>query len=208
MTGPALLLQITDGTEVGRFFLALVANRLFPLLGHEFIDRVREEHLIADASFNAEPYADDRLDYLSDRLAEYTTPANHSGLGTDSLLEPADLPIHGLTMLNPEAISDALTEFRIRLPAAMAPVENAPSSIWKPKCLQLRQGCRGWTTDRTGSPSLAIARGGTSAAGDRPAYQPCCVLPVLRAMQRQYLRCVHLPTASPRAVSKQRWKAA
>ena len=142
VTGPALLLQITDGTEVGRFHLALVANRLFPLLGHEFIDRVREEHLIADASFNAEPYPDDRLDYLSDRVAEYTTPANHSGLGTDSLLEPADLPIHGLTMLNPEAISDALTEFRIRLPAAMAPVENAIVDL-ETKCLQLRQGCRG-----------------------------------------------------------------
>jgi hypothetical protein len=115
---------------------------MFPLLGHELIDRVREEHLISDASFNTEPYPDDRLDYLSDRLAEYTTPANRSGLGTDSLLEPSDLPIQGLTLLNPDVIADALTELRIRLPPPLIAVENAVIEL-ETRCLQLRQGCRG-----------------------------------------------------------------
>lgn len=142
VTGPAVLIQTTDGSDIGRFHLALVAARLFPLLGRELIEPVREEHLISDASFDTEPYPDDRLDYLSDRLAEYVTPANRSGLGTDSLLEPADLPIHGLTMLNPEVVADALTEFRIRLPPSLAAVQNAVIEL-ETRCLQLRQGCRG-----------------------------------------------------------------
>jgi hypothetical protein len=37
----------------------------FPLLGRELIERVRQEHLISDASFDAEPYPDDRVGYLS-----------------------------------------------------------------------------------------------------------------------------------------------
>ena len=142
VTGPAVLIQTTDGSEVGRFHLALVAERLFPLLGRELIERVREEHLISDSSFNTEPYPDDRLDYLSDRLAEYTTPGNKSGLGTDSLLEVSDLPIHGLTLLNPEAIADALTEVRVRLPPPLVALENAIIDL-ETRCLQLRQGCRG-----------------------------------------------------------------
>ncbi len=142
VTGPAVLLQTTDGSDVGRFHLALVAERLFPLLGHELIDRVRNEHLMADSSFDTEPYPDDRLDYLSDRLAEYTTAANRPGLGTDSLLEVSDLPIHGLTMLNPEVVADALTEFRIRLAQPQGALEDAIIEL-ETRCLQLRQGCRG-----------------------------------------------------------------
>ena len=141
VTAPAVLLQTTDGSEVGRFHLALVAERLFPLLGRELIDRVREEHLISDASFNTEPYPDDRLDYLSDRLAEYTTAANRPGLGTDSLLEVSDLPIQGLTLFNPDVVTDALTEFRIRLPPALSAMQNAIIDL-ETRCLQLRQGCR------------------------------------------------------------------
>ena len=141
VTGPAVLIQMTDGSDVGRFHLALVAERLFPLLGHDIIDRVREEHLINESSFSTDPYPDDRLDYLSDRLAEYTTAAGKSGLGTDSLLEPSDLPIRGLTLLNPEVVADALTEFRIRLPPALNSVENAIIEL-ETRCLQLRQGCR------------------------------------------------------------------
>lgn len=142
ITGPAVMLQTTDGSDVGRFHLALVAERLFPLLGHELIDRVREEHLISDSSFDTEPYPDDRLDYLSDRLAEYVTPANRTGLGTNSLFEASDLPIQGLTMLNPDVVADALTEFRIRLPPPLSAAENAVIEL-ETRCLQLRQGCRG-----------------------------------------------------------------
>jgi hypothetical protein len=141
ISGPAVLMQTTDGTDVGRFHLALVAERLFPLLGRDIIDRVRQEHLIADASFDTEPYPDDRVEDLSDRLVEYTTAGGHSGLGTDTLLEPNDQPIRGLTTLNPEVLTDALTEFRIRLGAPMAPVEEAIIEL-ETRCLQLSRGCR------------------------------------------------------------------
>ena len=142
VTGPAVLLQSTDGSDVGRFHLALVADRLFPLLGHDVIERVRDEHLIPDSSFDAEPYADDRLQYLSDRLVEYTTPANRPGLGTDSLLEASELPIRGVTLLKPEVPATALTELRVRLPATEQALEDAILDL-ETRCLQLRHGCRG-----------------------------------------------------------------
>jgi hypothetical protein len=142
VTGPAVLLQITDGTDVGRFHLALVAKRLFPLLGQDIIDQVREEHLIPDTEFKEEPYPDDRLQYLSDRLLEYTTPAHASGLGTDSLFQASELPIAGVTMLKPENLPAALIELRLRLPASLQAVGDAILDL-ETRCLQLRQGCRG-----------------------------------------------------------------
>lgn len=142
VNGPAVLLQTTDGTDVGRFHLALVADRLFPLLGQELIERVREEHLVPESSFHAEPYPDDRVQYLSDRLVEYTTAAHRSGLGTDSLLEPSELPIRGVTVLKPETLSNALTELRLRLPPTLQVVEEAIVDL-ETRCLQQRHGCRG-----------------------------------------------------------------
>jgi hypothetical protein len=141
ISGPAVMMQTTDGTDVGRFHLALIAERLFPLLGHDIIDRVRQEHLIADDSFDTEPYPDDHVEDLSDRVVEYSTAGGHTGLGTDSLLEPNDQAIRGLTVLNPEALTDALTEFRIRLTVPLAPVEEAIVEL-ETRCLQVPRGCR------------------------------------------------------------------
>jgi hypothetical protein len=122
VTGPAVMIQSTQGESFGRFHVAIVAAELFPVVGREFIKSVRQEHLISDSSFDAEHYPDDQLQYLSDRFVQYTTPPNRSGLGTEGILDMSDLPVRGLTILNPQTEVISLTEVRVRLPSELNPV--------------------------------------------------------------------------------------
>ena len=136
------MIQASDGGTSGRFHVAIVAAQLFPLLGSEFITRVRQEHLIPDSSFDVEPYPDDQLRYLSDRFVEYTTPPNRAGLGTDGIFEMSHLPVTGLTILNLEDEMNSLTEVRVRLPAGLNSVGEAIVQL-EMACVQLQRGCRG-----------------------------------------------------------------
>jgi hypothetical protein len=142
ITGPAVMIEASDATSSGRFHVAIVAAQLFPLIGSEFIARVRQEHLISDSSFDLESYPDDRLTYLSDRLVQYTTPPNRAGLGTAGMLEVSDLPVRGLTILTLESEANALTEVRVRLPAGLNAVAAAIVQL-ETTCVQLARGCRG-----------------------------------------------------------------
>jgi hypothetical protein len=142
ITGPAVSIETSDAAGSGRFHVAIVAAQLFPLIGSEFITRVRQEHLISDASFDAEVYPDDRLIYLSDRLVQYTTPPNRAGLGTAGMFEMSDLPIRGLTILHLESEANSLVEVRVRLPAALNAVAEAVVQL-ETTCVQLPRGCRG-----------------------------------------------------------------
>jgi hypothetical protein len=142
ITGPAVMIESSNGGTSGRFHVAIVAAQLFPLVDSEFITRVRQEHLIRDSSFDLKPYPDDQLKYLSDRFAEYTTPPNRTGLGTDGMFEMSNLPIRGLTILNLETEANSLTEVRVRLPAGLNSVAEAILQL-ETACVQLQRGCRG-----------------------------------------------------------------
>jgi len=78
--------------------------------------------------------------YLSDQFVLYTTPANHTGVGTQSLLEVSDLPISGLAQLRLSSESDALTEVRVRLPRALAATAAAIVDL-ETRCVQLPKPC-------------------------------------------------------------------
>jgi hypothetical protein len=142
ITGPAVTIDSWDATSSGRFHVAIIAAQLFAADGGEFSARVRQEHLISDASFNAVHSPDDDLRYLSDRIVEFTTAANRKGLGTDSMLESANWPIRGLITLDLKNESSALTEIRVRLPANLTAVADAIVQL-ETVCVQLQQGCRG-----------------------------------------------------------------
>jgi len=141
VSGPAVMIETADGSSAGRIHVAIVAAQLFPLVGGDFIAGVRQEHLVSDATFDVEPHPNDELRYLSDRLVEYTTPANHAGLGTDGQLEVSALPIRGLSILNVQAETDSLTEVRVRLPGALNAVAEAIVQL-ETACVQQRRGCR------------------------------------------------------------------
>jgi hypothetical protein len=140
ITGPAVMIQTTQGESYGRFHVAIVAAELFPVVGREFIKNVRQEHLISDSSFDAEHYPDDRLQYLSDRFVQYTTPPNRSGLGTEGILDMSDLPVRGLTILNPHTEVISLTEVRVRLSSELNPVAEAILRL-ETACVQQQGVC-------------------------------------------------------------------
>jgi hypothetical protein len=141
VTGPAVMIQFSDGAASGRFHVAITAAQLFSVVGSEFIARVKQEHLISDSSFDTKSYPDDQLRYLSDRFVQYTTPANRTGLGTEAMLEMSNTPIRGLTILNLAGETDSLVEVRVRLPAALNSVGEAILQL-ETACLQLQRGCR------------------------------------------------------------------
>ncbi len=140
LDGPAVLLQTTDRTESGRFHVAIVAAQLFPAAAADFIDSVRQEKLVSEESFEAHTFPDDAVRYLSDQFVLYTTPANHSGLGTESLFQASDLPISGLTLLRLASDTDALTELRVRLPRALAATTAAIIDL-ETRCVQQPKPC-------------------------------------------------------------------
>jgi hypothetical protein len=142
ITGDAVMIESSDGGASGRFHVAIVAAQLFPLVGTDFITRVRQEHLIPDSSFDVAPYPDDQLRYLSDRFVGYTTPPNRTGLGTDGMFEMSNLPVKGLIILNLESEVNSLTEVRVRLPAGLNSVAEAIVQL-ETACVQLQRGCRG-----------------------------------------------------------------
>jgi hypothetical protein len=141
IAGPAVMIQSSDGGSSGRFHVAITASRLFSVVGREFIARVRQEHLISDSLFDAEPHPDDQVRYLSDRFVEYTTPPNRAGLGTEGMFEMSNLPIRGLTILNLETEANSLLEVRVRLPASQNSVTEAIVQL-ETACVQLQRGCR------------------------------------------------------------------
>jgi hypothetical protein len=139
--GPAVTIATWDGESSGRVRVAVVASQLFSVAGSEFVTRVRQEHLIADSAFDPESYPADQLQYLSDRFVEYTTPANHSGLGTDGMLDMSNLPIRGLTILNLIDDANSLIEVRVRLPPNLSSLTEAILTV-ETSCVQLPKGCR------------------------------------------------------------------
>jgi hypothetical protein len=141
VTGPAVMIQSSDAGSSGRFHVAIVAAQLFPLTGNDLVTRVRQEHLISDSSFDAQPYPDDQLRYLSDRFVEYTTPPNRTGLGTDSMFDASSSPIRGLTILHLENDTDSMIEVRVRLPPGLSAVSEAIMEL-EAACVQLPRGCR------------------------------------------------------------------
>jgi hypothetical protein len=143
IAGPAVMIQSSDAGTSGRFHVAVVAAQLFPVVGAEFVARIRDEHLISDSSFDVEPYPDDQLQYLSDRLVEFVTPPSHTGLGTEGLFDMSDLPVRGLVILNLQDEVNSLIELRVRLPAGLNSVAAAIIQL-ETTCLQLHGRCRGF----------------------------------------------------------------
>ena len=141
ITGPAVTVDSWDASSSGRFHVAIIAAQLFSADGGEFSARVRQDHLISDASFTTAHSPDDDLRYVSDRIVEYTTAANRKGLGTDSMLDSSNSPIRGLITLDLKNESNALTEIRVKLPPNLTPVADAILQL-ETVCVQLQQGCR------------------------------------------------------------------
>jgi hypothetical protein len=125
LRGPAVQIGASEGGTSGRFEVASVIARAFPVQ-MAFARRVAAEG-IGDP-LPGDPYPSDQMVRLRPNVVGYTTPARRQGLGTDSRLAPNDDPIDGVAILDP-AGDMSLVKVDVRLPTAQAglatPILNA-----------------------------------------------------------------------------------
>jgi hypothetical protein len=125
LQGPAVVLSQWSGGTSGRFAVAKVAARLFPI-ARPFVQAVIDEGVVAKEEFAFEPYPDDTLTRRSDTEVEFVTPANRDGFGTDGRIAKNDQPISGVAILLTDGDND-LVKLETRLPADLR--ELAPAII-------------------------------------------------------------------------------
>jgi hypothetical protein len=89
-----------EGGTSGRYEAAKYASWLFPSAAAKFIQTVNELADTPVSRFDRRPYAKDSVKNMSSVVAEFTTPANSTGLGADRDLQPSQLPINGIAFLD------------------------------------------------------------------------------------------------------------
>ncbi len=100
----------------GRFTVASYTARLFPDQTAAFTQAVRAEAVALGMPIDTSLFADDILQNVGLSDAEFTTPANTSGMGTDMYLRAANTPIRGAAWLNAASpATPGLTVLRMRL---------------------------------------------------------------------------------------------
>jgi hypothetical protein len=97
-TGPAIEIAFVDGGTSGRFQVAKVIARVFPAY-KQFAQNVIAEGLEPASDFPSGPYPSDKLTDRGTSIVEFETPANTTGLGTDSRLLPNASPIDGVAII-------------------------------------------------------------------------------------------------------------
>lgn len=121
--GPVVQLSVSLGDTSGRFEVAKIIARVFPVY-KSFASRVIAENLEHSSSFPFGPYPKDHLSYKSNRVVEYETPPNAEGLGTNSRLQKNSNPITGVAIL--EGADTNLIHLSTRLPPDLA---STPAAI-------------------------------------------------------------------------------
>lgn len=114
LRGPAVQLSLSYGDTSGRFEVAKIAARVFPV-AQRFVEQVIAEGIEPRSAFPSGPYPDDTLTRRSPREVEFTTPGDRDGLGTASRLAKNADPIDGVAILSP---GNDLVQLSVRLLAA------------------------------------------------------------------------------------------
>jgi hypothetical protein len=98
LTGEAIQVSVANGGTSGRLTVARAIARVFPKY-KEFAQDVIAEGIEPATDFPFGPYPQDKLRYTGNTVVEFETPAQTSGLGTDSQLQQNGDPIRGVAML-------------------------------------------------------------------------------------------------------------
>jgi hypothetical protein len=104
-----------------------------------FIERVKSEGLEPDSTFERGPYATDSVKYLAGRVAEFRTPENMLGLGTEGILYPSPDAIRGVAVLDTSG-DWGMSVLRVRLGSKLNQVEGSLLQLNR-ECMQKSEGC-------------------------------------------------------------------
>lgn len=123
LKGAVIELSRTMGGTSGRFEVARIAARVFPVV-RPFVQQVIDEGFVPKESFAVGPYPDDTLTRRSDTEVEFVTSSGSDGLGTDGRIAKNNQPIAGVAILLPDEDMD-LVKLDIRLPPEMRDLASA-----------------------------------------------------------------------------------
>jgi hypothetical protein len=136
-TGPIIIYAHHQGETSGRFDVAEVIGRPFPKY-RKFIDKVCDGFEFME--FPDSPYPTDALTYKSDTRVEFTTPANHEGIGTQRWIAPDALPIRGVATLAEQGpYTPDASVLSVRLPAAQSNLTDAIIRQFERDTAQIKQ---------------------------------------------------------------------
>ena len=140
VTGPGVERVLRNGGTSGRFDVAAISARFFPNVMREFIQGVRDEHLVPDSTFEPTRFPKDTAKRIGERMVEFSTPAREEGFGTEGLLAQSEEPIRGIVALNPPTEEAGISVLRLRLPVGREALSAAIVAI-EAQCLERPQGC-------------------------------------------------------------------
>jgi hypothetical protein len=138
--GPAVEMTLVLAGTSGRFSVASYASRLFPRELARFIEHVKNEDLLPDSEFRPGRYPADSLGHVDSLVAEFTTPAGQSGIGTAAGLGPSRDPIHGVAVIAPDPTEPDMSILRVRLGDNLRQVEVTILRLNR-ECMPKTDGC-------------------------------------------------------------------
>ncbi len=97
-TGDVIQASVSYGDTSGRFEVARIVARMFPVY-RRWVQSVIAERTDPEVPYVFGPFASDTLYALSTNFVAFETPANTQGFGTESRLVPNAQPIRGVARL-------------------------------------------------------------------------------------------------------------
>ena len=139
-SGQAIELVLHDSGASGRYEVAKFALLFFPRTAEDFIKSVNELGIVSISQASLRPYAKDLVTTIDDTMAEFVTPSNSEGFGTEQYLRPSSEPISGIAFLDQSKFGPNFVALRVRLNETTSQLKSSLLRLNR-ECLAERQGC-------------------------------------------------------------------
>jgi hypothetical protein len=142
-SGEVVELSFDSGENSGRYDVAKYALLFFPhnQTAATFIQGVNELLDVKISQRSLQPFAKDSIRPISGNVAEFVTPRNTTGFGTERYLQPSSEPITGIAFLDQSSLYGLnFVTLRVRLKAADSRLQSALLRLNR-DCMEKGLGC-------------------------------------------------------------------
>jgi hypothetical protein len=139
--GQAIELALDDSGASGRYNVAKYALLFFPKTAAKFIQSVNELLDIPISRSSLQPFERDSITATTGTMAEFVTPSDTTGFGTERYLGPSPDPISGIAFLDDSSpYGPNFISVQVRLRASHSDLKAALLRLNR-ECMQERRGC-------------------------------------------------------------------
>jgi hypothetical protein len=141
-SAPAIELSLNEGGTSGRYEVARYALLFFPNAVPDFTRMVKEMEVDVSKS-SPQLFAKDSVKPITGTMAEFVTPGDAEGFGTEQYLKPSSDPVSGIALLDISTYGPNFISVRIRLRASSSRLKSALIRL-NQECMQAARGCSTW----------------------------------------------------------------